>query len=55
MSLYETIVDAYPELSNSDAFVNGTILLQDDSDGLGAYVAQWNYEKPIPDGLIVGK
>ena len=55
MTIYETIVAAYPELKNSDAFVNGVITLQDDSDGLGAYIAKWEYSKPLPAGLKVGK
>lgn len=54
MTIYETIIAAYPELTTND-FLNGTILLQDDSDGKGAYVAKWEYLKPIPSGLKVGK
>lgn len=55
MTIYETIVAAYPELQGSDDFVNGVITIQDDSDGLGAYIAKWEYSKPIPDGLKIGK
>jgi len=29
--------------------------LCDDSDGLGAYIAKWEYPKPIPAGLKLGK
>lgn len=54
MTLYEIIVDAYPELTDK-SFSDGTIILQDDSDGLGAYIAKWDYSKPIPDGLTLGK
>jgi hypothetical protein len=54
MTLLEQIIAAYPELSEND-FANGSIRLQDDSDGQGAYIAKWDYEKPIPDGLTVGK
>jgi hypothetical protein len=53
MSLYNKIVEIYPELTD-DNFIS-TIMLQDDSDGLGDFIAEWNYEKPIPDGLTVGK
>lgn len=53
MDLYEQIKQAYPELNNE--FMNGTIVLQNDSDGKGDYIAVWNYEKPIPDGLTLGK
>lgn len=55
MSLYEQIIEALPELENSLAFENGEIILQDDSDGLGAYIAVWNYSKPLPDGFKIGK
>ena len=55
MTIYETLVTAYPELEGSDHFVNGVITLQDDSDGQGAYIAKWEYSKPIPTGLKLGK
>ncbi len=54
MTIYETIVKAYPELIDADFFDLG-IVLQDDSDGLGAFIAKWDYSKPIPDGLKLGK
>lgn len=54
MTIIETIIGAYPELENADLERNG-ILLQDDSDGQGVFIAEWNYSKPIPDGLKVGK
>ena len=55
MSLYDDLVAALPELENSDVFANRTIILQDDSDGQGAYIAKWEYSKPIPEGLHLGK
>jgi len=56
MTLFERIIAFYPELANDkDSFINGTITLQDDSDDQGAYIADWNYAKPIPDGLKLGK
>lgn len=57
MTLYEKIIQALPELAdNINEFgVFGSITLQDDSDGLGAYIAKWDYSKPIPDGLKLGK
>lgn len=55
MTLYEQVIAVYPELEKSNNFANGTIILQDDSDGQGAYVAAWNYSKPLPDGLKIGK
>lgn len=56
LNLFEKIIAAYPELAeNHEAFFNGTIQLQNDSDGAGDYVLAWNYEKPLPDGLKLGK
>lgn len=54
MTTQDTIYAAYPELENADLMSLG-ILLQDDSDGLGAFIAKWDYSKPIPDGLKIGK
>ena len=56
MSLYQQIIDAYPEL-NLAAFdpANGVISLRDDADGEGAYIEKWEYIKPIPIGLKLGK
>ena len=55
MSLYDQIIEVYPELTDNDFILNGVILLQDDSDGVGAYIAKWEYSKPIPTGLKFGK
>ena len=41
MTLYEKIKAIYPELQDSD-FLN-TIRLQNDSDGKGDYIAEWNH------------
>ena len=54
MTIQQTIYTTYPELENSDLMSLG-IVLQDDSDGLGAFIAKWEYSKPIPDGLKLGK
>ena len=53
MNLFELITQIYPELTPSD--FRKTIILQDDADDKGAYIAEWNYEKPIPEGLKLGK
>ena len=42
MTLYEKIKALYPELQDID-FVFGTILLQNDSDGKGDYIAKWEH------------
>ena len=54
-NLYEIVLETYPELANTKDLYNGTIILQNDSDGAGAYIAKWEYSKPIPDGLTLGK
>jgi len=49
MGLYEKIITIYPELADHpEYFYNGTIQLQDNSDGNGPFIAIWNYEKPQP-------
>ena len=55
MTLWEKIIAVYPELTDSDFGNFGTITLQDDSDGKGAYVKEWNYSKPLPTALKLGK
>ena len=55
MNLYEQIIAVYPELEGTDEFAFGSIRLQDDADGKGAYIAKWEYQKPIPEGLKLGK
>jgi len=55
MTLYEQIIAAYPELTDADFGSFGCIELQDDSDGQGAFIAKWEYSKPLPNGMKVGK
>lgn len=54
MNINEIILEAYPELSDMHLF-DKYIILQNDSDGIGDYVAKWEYSKPIPEGLTLGK
>jgi len=54
MELWEKIYNAYPEIPLLDTLKNYGILLQDDGDGIH-YIAKWEYEKPIPEGLTLGK
>lgn len=52
MTLYEKIKLIYPELQDRD-FID-TIRLQNDSDGKGDYVAEWNHptlQKPTEEQL----
>ncbi len=56
MDLFTQITTAYPELTVEDFIPPmGSILLRDDSDGSGVYIAKWEYSKPIPAGLKLGK
>ena len=53
--MYEIIMAAYPELKEEDFYPNtGCISLFDDGDGI-QYIKSWNYSKPIPAGLKLGK
>jgi hypothetical protein len=53
--LFNEIKEAYPELTDADFFPElGSIHLKDDGDGI-AYIAKWEYSKPIPKGLKLGK
>ena len=53
MDLYSIIKDTYPEIADSE-FAFGSIRLQDDGDGV-VYIKKWEYSKPIPAGLKLGK
>jgi hypothetical protein len=56
MALWEQITAVYSELTDNDFHPEfGSILLQDDSDGKGAYIAKWEYSQPLPKGMKVGK
>lgn len=41
MTLYEKIIAIYPELTNKDFMT--VIILQNDSDGRGDYIAKWEH------------
>lgn len=41
MTLYEKIIALYPELTTQDFLT--VIRLQNDSDGNGDYIAEWNH------------
>jgi len=54
MELYEKIKVIYPDLTDDDFMPNSTIMLQDDSDGQGAYIKEWNHPtlaKPTEEQL----
>lgn len=53
MTLYEKILAIYPELSSYD-FENEDIVLQNNSDGSGDYIAKWEHPtltKPTDEQL----
>lgn len=55
MDLFFEITSVYPELNDSYFEPSrGSILLCDDGDGI-QYVAKWDYSKPIPKGIKLGK
>jgi hypothetical protein len=43
MNLYEKITNLYPELTAMDFGISGKIILQNDSDGKGDYIKEWNH------------
>ena len=53
MNLYEQLLEM--GLQETDFGPDGPVVLQDDSDGKGPYIAKWESDKPIPKGFTVGK
>jgi hypothetical protein len=54
MTLPEKIKTIYPQLTDADFVPSGTILLQNDSDGNGDYIAKWDHPtlaKPTDEEL----
>jgi len=43
MTLYEKIKKLKPELTDADFAPEGTIVLQNDSDGKGDYIKSWEH------------
>jgi hypothetical protein len=58
MTLYEQITSIYPELADQQqVFMDGTIVLQNDSDGKGDYIRAWNHPtlaEPTAEQLALG-
>lgn len=53
MNLFEKILKLYPELADFD-FAKGVITLQNDSNGVGDYIARWehpDYPQPTQEQL----
>ncbi len=56
MGLKEDLLAAMPSLKDEDfSPMRDIIILQDDSDGLGAFIAKWEHSEPLPEGFKVGK
>jgi len=55
MTLWEKIMQVYPELTSDDFDFNGSIKLRNDGDEFGDYIEKWEYSQPIPEGLKLGK
>ena len=55
MSLYHELLTLLPELTSSDFDeMTGTIKLQNDSNGVGDYIKEWNHstvQKPTLDEI----
>ena len=43
MNLHDKILAIYPELTDDDFFLRGTVVLRNDSDGNGDYIAKWEH------------
>ena len=54
MDLWKIIFETYPELKDI-VTPFGPVVLQDDSDDNGPYIAKWEYSKPLPSDMKVGK
>lgn len=55
MDLFTKIKTTYPELTEEDFYPRtGLITLSDDGDGI-QYISKWEYSKPLPEGMKVGK
>ena len=53
MELYDLVIAEFPELATMDNEfgIRGSIELRDESDGTGAFIAKWEYSKPLPKSL----
>jgi hypothetical protein len=54
MTLPEKIKSIYPELTNMDFSPFGTIVLQNNSNGRGDYIAKWEHTLPRPTDEQLG-
>ena len=52
MTLYDKIMNIYPQLEQQDFMT--TITLQNNSDGKGDYIAKWEHTLPKPTDEQLG-
>ncbi len=57
MSLYDDLIAALPNEVDAInyAISLNQIVIQNDSDDLGDFIAVWDFAKPLPKGFKVGK
>lgn len=54
MNLYDQITQIYPQLKSDPLAFSTVIILQDDKDGRGSYIAKWEhatFAKPTDEQL----
>lgn len=51
MSLYQAIRNKFPEITDED-FAQEKIVLQDDSDGRGAYIRKWDVSSKLTATIL---
>jgi hypothetical protein len=54
MTLYNKIKTIYPQLIDADFTPEGTIHLENASDGKGDYIAKWEHTLPRPTDEQLG-
>jgi len=55
MSLWEKIIVLYPEIEfDKKVIVNTCVLIQNDLDGKGDYIAKWEHTLPRPTDEQLG-
>jgi hypothetical protein len=55
MNIVEAIMAIYTDLKQEDFLLGGSIVLQNDSDGRGDYIREWNhqtYVQPTEEELV---
>lgn len=43
MTIIDKIKAIYPQINNDDFSPHGTIIVQDNCDGMGPFIAKWEY------------